>query len=296
MKCFDVVNTVLDATYEEVPEEAAGRDAAIAQALDRTRKTYGTLMDNGGPDFSDPATRFGYVFSYVPAHAHWIYDLIDRSDEAKAIFASDKARVTCLGGGPGSDVVGVLKYLDEADIECKLFIEIIDGCEDWKATWSDLAFQLDWDEPLHTDYVIHDVAKPKSWSSPTKIAKADIISLSFFISEVYHLDPRPYFAEMLGRAKSGALVLVIDNRTCEVWELIDQLAKEQGFETLYAWDGTEKIYDSNERSEVLAHYAEKFSARSKLTGRIFKRIYRKATQGGGELFRGVVGDVTTTRI
>jgi hypothetical protein len=89
-------------------------------------------------------------------------------------------------GGPGSDLVGVLKLLDEKKIECGIFCELFDGCEAWKITWGDLAYELDVGTAVHTDYVIHDVANEKSWQSPSHIAKADLITLSFFVSEIYH--------------------------------------------------------------------------------------------------------------
>jgi hypothetical protein len=277
MKCFDVVNTVLQATYDEISDKKPGRDARIAEALDVTSAQYANkLMKEGGPDFSDPATRFGYVFRYVPAHAHWIYELISESKAARAVFEEGKARVTCLGGGPGSDVVGMLKYLDENDISCKLFVELIDGCEAWKATWSDLAYQIEWDDGLHTDYVIHDVGDHESWESPSKIEKADLITVSFFASEVFHLDTaKDYLATMLGRAKSGALVLVIDNRTSEVYRMMDSIASDAGYETLLADEGTAKIYDSGERLDIVKDFADKFGKKSRLTGNVFRRVYRK---------------------
>ncbi|WP_046658348.1 hypothetical protein [Lysobacter capsici] len=277
MKCFDVVGTVLDATYDEVPDKGGKRDELIANALKRTRDQYkDKLMTEGGPDFDDPATRFGYVFTYVPAHAHWVYELISKCKEVRDVFEKEKVRVACIGGGPGSDVVGVLKYLDESDLNCKLFIELIDGCVAWKSTWSDLAFQLDWDETLHTDYVIHDVADKATWDSPSKIAKADIITLSFFASEIFHLkNARKYLKAMLGQAKSGALVLVNDNRTPEVYGMLDEIAGELGFKTLLAEVGERKIYDPGESMAVVKKYAEKFGAKSRLTGSMCWRVYQK---------------------
>jgi len=278
VKCFDVVQKVLDATYEAVPNKGGTRDSSIAKAIASTRKQYRQkLMTEGGPDFDNPATRFGYVFTYVPAHAHWLYELISGCDEAKAILDAGKARITCIGGGPGSDVVGVLKYLDENDAKCKLFIEIIDGCEAWKTTWSDLAYELDWDEALHTDYVIHNVSDESTWSSPSKISKADIITLSFFVSEIYHLDEAAsYLTNMLGSAKDGAIVLVNDNRTEDVYNLMDKVAATCGYKILQSDMGIRKIYDSGESTAALKKYSDTVGGTPRLTGDMFLRIYQKA--------------------
>jgi len=277
MKCFDVVQTVLDATYDEVPGTEAVRDASIKNALTVMADQYrNKLMTHGGPDFDDPATRFGYVYQHVPAHAHWMYDLIQKSPQALAVLKSGKARITCIGGGPGSDVVGILKVLDETEESCSLFCELIDGCEAWKSTWSDLAFQLDLKGALHTDYVIHDVSDKSTWSSPSRIGKADIITLSFFVSEIHHLaNSVEYLTKMLQSAKSGAVLLVLDNRTPVIYDAIDGIAASAGFKKLKSDEETWKIYDAGEQMSRLQKYSMKFARSSKLTGEVSWRTFQK---------------------
>jgi len=100
MKCFEVVQKVLDATYAELPGTGGARDQAISRALEAMSRQYNkNLLSSGGPDFSDPVTRFAYVFLYVPAHAHWLYELITWSSEAKSLFDAQWLRMACLGGG-----------------------------------------------------------------------------------------------------------------------------------------------------------------------------------------------------
>jgi hypothetical protein len=276
MKCFDVVQLVLDETYDEVPGAETARDASIKKALAAMAAQYANLKTSGGPDFDDPATRFGYVFQHVPAHAHWIYDLIHKCPKALAVLKSGKARITCIGGGPGSEIVGVLKVLDEIDEKCSLFCELIDGCEAWKATWSDLAFLLELDDSLHTDYVIHDVSDKDTWSSPSRINKADIIILSFFVSEVYHLRTSvEYLTKMLSAAKRGAILLVLDNRTKDFYDLVDAIAAKASFKKLNGGEERWKIYDSGEEMSKLKKYTAKFDRASKLTGEVSWRTFQK---------------------
>src|SRR5438445_12511850 len=101
MNCFDVVQKVLDATYAQIPGTEAQRDAAVKAALEKMSDQYrNKLIISGGPDFSDPVTRFGYVHLYVPANAHWTYELITWSPDAIKVFDAPKVRMTCPGGGP----------------------------------------------------------------------------------------------------------------------------------------------------------------------------------------------------
>lgn len=279
MRCFEVVQRVLDVTYAQIPGDEPARDAAIARALrDMSGKYLGSLARTGGPDFSDPVTRFAYVFGYVPAHSHWVHELLSWSPEAVALFAQPRVRVTCLGGGPGSDLVGVLKFMAaEGRVPPALFCEIVDGCIQWKETWSDLAFTLEWASPLHTDYVIHNVADPSTWAAPCNFGKADVFTVSFFASEIFHLgaSATQYLTHVFSTAKPGALILINDNDASCFYEWFDGIAAATGLETLLAQQGERKIYDRDEQMSAVGHFREKFDWRPKLTGRVAWRVFRK---------------------
>ncbi|WP_434300620.1 hypothetical protein [Corallococcus exiguus] len=278
MKCFKVVQQVLDATYDEIPNKSDKRDNEISNALKSMSDQYlNNLTTSGGPDFDDPVTRFAYVYNYVPSHAHWLYELIDWSDDAKEVFTKPKIRLTCLGGGPGSDLVGILKYISQQDKQPMLFCEIIDGCIHWKQTWSDLAFNLGWKNTLHTDYSIQDVDDKKSWLTPTGISKSDIITISFFASEIFHLGEKAtkYLEHVFDKAKSGAIILVNDNNSPRFHKWIDKIAKDSKLDTLLAEAGTRKIYDRDESTLLVGQYKEKFKRNPRLQGNLFWRVFKK---------------------
>lgn len=278
MKCFEVVLKVLDATYAEIPGSEEVRDAAISKALTKMSYQYKhQLLTGGGPDFSDPVTRFAYVFRYVPSHSHWLYELITWSPDAQAVFDSQRLRMTCLGGGPGSDLVGVLKYMSKSSKSPALFCEIVDGCLQWKQTWSDLAFSLDWQSPVHTDYVIHNVTDKGTWNAPSSFAKSDIFTINFFASEIFHFGQcaTEYLTTALAQAKVGALVFLNDNNYSDFYNWVDGIAINAGFGQLMAGDGMRKIYDKNERLSELGHYAQKFHGQSRLTGQLAWRVFKK---------------------
>jgi hypothetical protein len=279
MKCFEVVQKVLDATYAEIPGDAPTRDAVISSALRTMSDQYkSNLLLSGGPDFSDPATRFAYVFLYVPAHSHWLYELITWSDEARLIFDAKRLRMTCLGGGPGSDLVGVLKYMSRFKKSPAVHCDIVDGCRQWKQTWSDLAYTLDWQTPVYTNYFINRVGDLKVLDDPYSFAKSDLFTMNFFASELYHLGQpaTDYLSAALAQAKTGSILLVNDNNLVTCYQWIDGIASSAGFETLRGDTGERKIYDSNERKSALGTYANKFDFNPKLSGRVAWRVFRKS--------------------
>jgi hypothetical protein len=206
-----------------------------------------------------------------------VYELIIASQEARAVFDAPRVRMTCLGGGPGSDLVGVLKYIAATDKTKALFCEIVDGCLQWKSTWSDLAYTLDLQCALHTDYVIHNVADRGTWDAPNNFKKADIFTLNFFASEITHLGERSreYLAYALSQARRGAILLMNDNNDRRFYGWVQEVAAEQNFELLLGDEGDRRIYDVGERRSELGVYAEKFGRHSRLTGQLAWRVFRK---------------------
>jgi hypothetical protein len=286
LKCFSVVKKVLSDTYGEISENEESRDRKIALAIEQISETYRNLSETGaGPDFQDPVNRFAYVYAYVPVHAHWVSELISWSQDAKDLFKKDKVRIACIGGGPGSDLVGILKYLDERGGEPpSIFCEIADGCELWKHTWADLAFSLDLSVKLSTDYIIQRVGDTDVWSHPVQFEKSDIISMSFFVSEIAHLgEPAwDYVGAVFEKMKPGAVLLFNDNQNAMYYGKVDDIARSKGLEVLLEGKGDRRVYDRNEKSDELSEFSKKFGdRRPKLTGDVAWRVLRKPAIGAG---------------
>jgi hypothetical protein len=283
MKCFEVVRNVLEDTYQEIPGDEETRDREITAAIHDLSTTYTRVLTGGGPEFSNPVNRFAYVYAYVPAHAHWVSELIGWSEEAKAVFKSDKVRIACIGGGPGSDLVGMLKHLDQRGGDMPaIFCEIADGCELWKRTWADIGFTLDLPVRLNTDYVTHLVGDPSVWSHPAQFEKSDLFSMNFFVSEIAHLGNAAwdYIEEVLKRAKTGAVLLFNDNNDSRFFERFDEIASRVGWETLLSGEGTRKVYDPGEKKDELSDFRGKFGRDSRLTGKVAWRVLRKSYNQG----------------
>ncbi len=279
MNCFQLVQKVLDATYDEVPGTDAERDAAIRSSLRAMSDRYLTkLVTEGGPDFKDPVTRFAYVFCYVPVHAHWLYELMTWSPEAAAVFDNARVRVTCLGGGPGSDLVGVLKFMAKQGKSPTLYCEIVDGCVQWKQTWSDLTYELNLETSVHTNYIIHDVGNEESWNDPCHFGKADLFTLNFFGSEIFRLGEKAerYIAGVFNKAKPGAIFLYNDNNSAQFYEWLDGIAAASSVKTLIAKQGRRSIVsDQAEQRGSLGRFEAKFDYRPRLTGQLAWRVMRK---------------------
>ena len=79
--------------------------------LRKLEQNYAHLVYENNVDHSDLVSRFAYIYKYVTCHANLVSQTIAESDELGALFNREKVNVTCIGGGPGSDFLGILKYV-----------------------------------------------------------------------------------------------------------------------------------------------------------------------------------------
>jgi hypothetical protein len=116
MTCFKIMKLVIDKTAKavfgqiELTEEQGNTVRGHLEAMSNALNT------GGAPDYSDPVRRFAYVYCYPAAHAH----LFERACVASAeicrlvrlkVKAGQPLRVCVFGGGPGTEVVGLAKFL-----------------------------------------------------------------------------------------------------------------------------------------------------------------------------------------
>ena len=287
MTLLELVKITLDGLYKEAQEtySAGNVDAEIQKRIAYLSKSYGKLKDaHRTPiDYRDPATRFAYVCKYVAAHGDYIVQLLALTkDELGKVFENAKARVTCVGGGPGSDILAVLKYLDDygkKEAVDKVTFYLLDKEQAWADTWTELEDSFEAAVGLNSYFQTMDVTDPESWTLQKKSLDSNIFTISYFASEVYSLDKdgvvSAFWASLFKNAKPGALFLYIDNGTDDFNKYFDALWKKAGLISLIAVDNTRWTPRHTEQASVLAAYKAKFGEMSKLQGTLSVRVLRK---------------------
>ena len=170
MTIFELVKLALDELYAEAKQSYGGKvDEEIRKRIAYLSVSYGSLATAGRKpvDYKDPATRFAYVFKYVAAHGDYLVQGLKtlRAELGGNIFSGENARVTCVGGGPGSDIIGVLKYLDEHKKQegvSKITCYLLDKEQAWADTWTELDASLKIKIQLNANFQALDVADPSS--------------------------------------------------------------------------------------------------------------------------------------
>lgn len=287
MTIFELVKIALDELYSEGQKiYGDGLDAAILERIKYLTASYQGLTSKGRQpvDYSDPATRFAYVYVYVAAHGDYVVQILAeaRVKLGGSIFASENVRVTCIGGGPGSDVVAVLKYLDDYkkfEPVKKVTCYLLDREQAWADTWVEIDDSISSGVALHANFQPLDVTNPDSWKSQQKFLQADLFTMSYFVSEVFAMDDggvvTSFWDRVFSEAKSGAIFLYDDNGSDQFNDYFDGLWKKHGLEPLVVVTNTRITPRFSEQSSELGEYKAKFGYNPKLKAQISYRVLRK---------------------
>lgn len=275
MNCFEILKTVLDEAYSEIEGSDPAKDKRIRDELERLSGQYKDLTKYAAIDYSDPVTRFAYVYTYVTSHANLVCDRLRSSDHLKTLFKQDVLQVSCIGGGPGSDLLGILKYLHNRNSKLQLTCNVYDRETAWGETWAGLFQKVDSGVQVLPSFNVFDVVEANSWKKFRKYLNSDLFTMVYFMSEVYGLKARAtdYFAHLFGEARRGALFLYIDNRHSDFTDWFDDLASTHGLELLTEDEGKYKLPYDEDKASLMPYYS-KFRD-PKLTANIAWRVAKK---------------------
>lgn len=277
MNCFQLVKTVLDEIYAEIqlPGEAE-KDAAIKEKLNYLSDQYKKLTSGEDVDYADPITRFAYIYRYVTSHANIIHNIIQYCPELNLFFNDAEAvTMTCIGGGPGSDLLGVLKYLINSDRSPILRCTLYDREEAWGESWQDVDKKIGAALRISTYFQRFDVGVPITWRNRSKYLNSDFFTMSYFMSEVYKIKDAamPFFENLFANAKDGSLFLYIDNNNQQFYNWFDDLAKRNSFQEIMS-EITITTMNGDEQKKDLGDFYKKFKY-PKLNANIAYRVCRK---------------------
>ena len=284
MTLFQLIKITLDKLYEQgLHEYGDALDAQIKHKMLYLSKSYENLSSSQRKpiDYRDPATRFAYVYCYVATHGDYIVQALERlrSQLDRNIFQDESTRVSCIGGGPGSDILAILKYLNEQPRESakKLICYLLDREHAWADTWTEIDESLTGDLKLNTNFQPFDVTQPDTWRYQKNFLQADLFTLSYFVSEVYSFGAsRSTLRDILEQAKPGALVLYLDNGHQIFDDYFDDIWADIDFVRLVNAPNEQWTPRYSEQTADIQTYIDKFDRSPKLRGNLSLRVLRKA--------------------
>jgi hypothetical protein len=284
---FKLVRIALDELYREAVKcYGPNTDVQIKAKISYLAESYNQLTSTVRTpiNYKDPAVRFAYVYMYTASHGDYVVQLLGILAEKLAgkIFQNDSGRVSCIGGGPGSDVIAIVKYLtDSTDTETlkRLTVFLLDKEQAWGDSWTELNMKLPTSSlQLNTVFQQMDILKP-DWTSQRKFLDADVFTLSYVVSEVFALDDggvvTQFWQQLFENAKPGAIFLYDDNGTETFNSYFDNQWQTADLE-LIAHGTNERWWPRHsEQKSELNLYTDKFQKNPKLRSKLTYRILRK---------------------
>ncbi len=262
MNLMQLIKLVLDDAYASINAlNTTIKDAQIKQEIGNLSSEYEKLTQaTSAPiDYSDGVKRFAYIYKYTVAHADYIMQTIERSKALRDLLAKNSIEVACLGGGPGSDLLGILKYLIKTgatnlSLKCYIF----DKERAWGDSWSDVASQLKPPFQVFPVFQQMDVTDPNTWASYQKFLRADLFTLSYFLSEVWKIKAaaEPFFERCMSQMKSGSMMLFVDNNDPRFRDWFDGMAKKHGLVVILSAEGEISFSNNEEKTDLGEHYTK----------------------------------------
>jgi len=206
---------------------------------------YGNLTDatRDLQDYSAFPAGVGYLFMYAAGHAELVACVLEKAHSAcgHPTFNKQKLRVASIGGGPGSELLGLIKFLHEHQPD-SLPEKIVYTVYDKEAGWEHIAAELA--ESIETTIEIVLKFRPLDVTgdcAAVTLEKQDLVMMSFFISEVSNLpkaaEVREALKHLLGTIPADSYLLYNDNSNMAFYGYLNSRRKSAGkFDEVYDSD------------------------------------------------------------
>ncbi|GFR14447.1 uncharacterized protein TNCT_208801 [Trichonephila clavata] len=214
---------------------------AVARSYSKKSLKKGTTYIN----YDIPDVRCAYMYKYSALHTGMVtkyFRKLIKKKELKNTFTGSIS-ICSLGGGPGSDIVGIFKALGVIPYYSNRIkkVSILDICDGWHTSFEDIISRLKQgtvkdipetfinSKKFKHELIEVDLLSPLQENAMEVIVNADIICMVKFVSAVLAQKKSLDALQMLGNLfKPGAVILFIDNFNGNVFESIENAFKQIG--------------------------------------------------------------------
>jgi hypothetical protein len=283
---FYIIKEVLDQLFQDIPGlDNAQKYQAVDAKIAALSASYYKLTedDRRAIDYSDPVSKFAYVYMYTACHAELIAQVAQEFDLLnQAASSASNFRATCIGGGPGSDVIGLLDAYASVEGAKNFHSWLIDRENSWGDCWGEISRFIDNKITVTTQVepvnLLEVTEIEKAIQNSRRYLRADLITMSFVVSELYSFKDQAHrpLVKLLSSMRPGAYLLFIDNNDAEghfpAW--FDQLAAESGLEVEES-DARQMSIEEKAQKVALGDYINNLKRQPKQNANVVFRICRK---------------------
>jgi hypothetical protein len=277
MKCFPLLATVLDEVWSQLPGSSEDEKKASVHTKEAYLHAHYSKLSSSSValDYRDPATRYAYLSCYVASHANIVAHLIAQHGDLASLFDRERVQITCVGGGPGSDLLGVLKYAAKVDKKPNLKFFLYDREQAWSESWSDVDDKVG--RNISTYFQPFDVTEASTWTQNAKYLSSDLFTMIYFASEIHRVRDAaaPFFEHLFDKAKTGAMFLYVDNASSVFFDWFDARFKGRDIDVVASRDDASIRLPNDEDKEDLGPHYHRIKGYPKITANVAFRVLKK---------------------
>ncbi|KFM60119.1 hypothetical protein X975_16282, partial [Stegodyphus mimosarum] len=236
-------------------------------------------------NYNDPAHRCAYLHKYAMCYTGMVRTLFEMAVNVNAdiryyIDSKKCLNVCSLGGGPGTDIIGILTVICSFGY-FPAIMTVVDYAGEWQITFKNIIEEIKSSFPERVrqmvssnyfkyQYLNGDLLSQVTMNSNIRNAlmSADIVTMVKFISAAACNKTRKMVKDIFGCTKPGALLIFIDNASGGFHEMISQVASECNMQLAF---GPLLHYDYEDASFSRTRFGYTSQSKTKVAFQIWKK-------------------------
>jgi hypothetical protein len=241
----DVISRALGLSNEEVYKRVA---AYIEHNSDQWQEHRPNI------NYADPICRLAYIYMNVPIHSYLIEHCLEQVsitiNEVLDKEFGQEINICAVGGGPGSELVGLTSFLFKAKKSKKYHLDflLVDLIKEWDESWHTLKQSINdyqrsieiersrWPVIINRSFIPLNALSKKDFEGfPIRLNGINLYFFSYVFSELrYDVEAfQKTFSYISSMSKSGTLFFFIDRSQTEVKNGLENLLHHAGLKILH---------------------------------------------------------------
>lgn len=240
MNCFRMVKDVLIESLKYWNETRGLSSKLIKNKMVNYLDHMTTEWKSGDRpaiNYEKPLCRLAYVYRHVAANANLFETVLGTSAKLRNLvedkLAEGDFRVAAFGGGPGTELLGLAKYISKVVKDgqaCHVQFTATDRIQEWSDNWARMANHIRNDEDFKrgrngvvfdTTFLSLDLVNPQPFNRYEYLLRQDLYIFNYVLSEtIDDIDSIQEAINILAAsADTGARFVVVDRSQKEVRSL-----------------------------------------------------------------------------
>jgi hypothetical protein len=292
MRYFQIVKSALDALLAGIcAHKGLSHEQAMKMVASHLRTMSKEWFSGEAPNiaYGDPLCRFAYLYSHTAVNANLCESAIRSSPKLvsyilERLNSTGELRVCAFGGGPGTELLALAKFLTRKKAEGKLEphgevnFTLLDCVPEWAESWNALESAIkrefftkfghkkDWPFRISKSFQPFDMTKVEQYANLIQFFEHDVYILNYVLSEIFsdHAAFAALFNQMAAHAPQGAYFVLIDRKQDHVLQWANELLAGGGLvEAGYNETSTNMDYD--EQATELNDYLQQIGLNPRVT-------------------------------